>query len=826
MGQNYLSALLTSLGEKMRSLKFIVFILLIALFAASTGDLSAKELYHLVLIPNPTPAAVQTMAELGLPLDDAHLIKGQGLEIPLEVRELQALRQHGIPYTIVQEDLEAYYAEICRQNLQHLPSPTDDDPVHMKYGSMGGFYTFQQIISDLDSMRLLYPNICAEKVVIGSGWNDNPLYMVKISDNPEINEDEPECLIDALHHAREPGAYTAVIYAMWYLLENYGTDDEVTYLVNNREIYFVPVVNPDGLLYNQQTSPGGGGNWRKNRRNNGSSYGVDLNRNYPYQWGYNNSGSSPTPSSETYRGPSAASEPETQAMISFVNSHEITTAMTVHTAADDYLSAYGYANVQPEHYDVHMDYMGSAAQLNGYAYGTCYAILYESNGRTQDWQLHNHDIINVEPEIGGNGFWPPVNQIMPEAAENLFIHLNQFWCAGGQIVYSSTEIQDGYLNPGASENLIVSLFNRGWGTSENITFEIATVDPYITITSGAGTASAMLRRTSVTDTLAIQVAVNCPIGHQVPFTVTIDQGGFERTEEFTLIVGQPDVLFTDDGEIGTANWFYSGGWGLTTLSSHSPTHSFTESPAGNYANNATAYLTLSTPLNLSNASTAWLEFWAKWDIEANYDCAQLEVSTNGSTWTALPGLYTVAGSGIGVQPSGQPVYEGGQPVYVQEHIDLNAYAGQSYFKFRFKFRSDGGVVGDGFNVDDISLLAFTGPFTPPNVNITVEPIAPPIIIQPAGGQFQYTVTVHNSELTPQTFDAWIDALLPNGTTYGPVLLRPGLTLPASGNIVRTLTQIIPAAAPAGVYQFRGHTGQYPNVIWYGDSFEFTKLPSE
>jgi murein tripeptide amidase MpaA len=71
---------------------------------------------------------------------------------------------------------------------------------------------------------------------------------------------------------------------MWYLLENYGTNDEVTYLVNNHQLYFVPCINPDGYVYNQTTNPNGGGMWRKNRRNNGGGvYGVDLNQNKLFQ---------------------------------------------------------------------------------------------------------------------------------------------------------------------------------------------------------------------------------------------------------------------------------------------------------------------------------------------------------------------------------------------------------------------------------------------------------------------------------------------------------------------------------------------------------------
>ncbi len=93
-------------------------------------------------------------------------------------------------------------------------------------------------------------------------------------------------LYTALTHAREPASVQQLLYFMYYILENYGVDDEITDIVDNTELYFVPCVNPDGYVYNQMESPQGGGMWRKNRRNNGDgSFGVDLNRNFGYKWG-------------------------------------------------------------------------------------------------------------------------------------------------------------------------------------------------------------------------------------------------------------------------------------------------------------------------------------------------------------------------------------------------------------------------------------------------------------------------------------------------------------------------------------------------------------
>ncbi|RJP76297.1 MAG: hypothetical protein C4524_10300, partial [Candidatus Zixiibacteriota bacterium] len=809
--------------------------LLIALLAILPLAAQAVEKYHMVLVPDPSLDRLQVMAELGLPLDDARTLKGRGLEIPLSESDLARLRDQGVPFTVTQEDLGKHWETVCLENLRQIPAlagVTDTDPVHMKYGSMGGFYTFQQIVADLDSMRLLYPNLCTQKVSVGQGWNNNPLWMVKISDNPDIDEDEPEAFFDALHHAREPGSYTATLYSMWWLLENYGTDPEATYLINNRELFFVPVANPDGLLYNQQIAPNGGGTWRKNRRNNGTSYGVDLNRNYPYQWGYDNIGSSATPSSETYRGPSAGSEPETQALMNFINGRSISTAMTVHTASNVYICAYGYANVLPEHYDVHLDYMSYAARLNGYDVGTCYSIMYASNGRTQDWQLHQHDIINVEPEIGSHGFWPALTYIMPEARENLDCFLNQFWCAGGQVVMTALDVQDGYLEPGQTENLIATVFNRGWGTSEAITFAVSTMDPYVSIGTVAAGTGPLARRTSATNAttpFVAQVSPTCPLGHEVDFITTVDQGGYIRTDTLTLMVGVPTVLFQDGAEAGMGNWTVTGNWGVTSSNPHSGQYSFNDSPSGNYTNNATWTMTKTAGVSLAGASQAWLDFWARWSIETNYDFVQVEVSTNnGATWTPIAGQYTVAGSGIGVQPSGQPGYEGSQGTWVHETMSLDAYLGQTNLKFRFELRSDGGVVGDGFFVDDLKLLAFTqGPPPVPNVQVTLTPVGAPIQIPPGGGQFTYNAQLQNLSGAFQTANAWIMQQIPAGTWQGPMLGPVTIDMPAGANVTRSRFQNVPSTAAPGTYTYVGYVGQYTSgVKWDSSYFTYTKLSGD
>ncbi len=210
---------------------------------------------------------------------------------------------------------------------------------------MAGFYTFDEIVAQLDTMRMLYPNLITEKDSVGHSIEGRTIWAVKISDNPEIEEDEPQIFYNSLVHAREPASMMTNLYFMYYLLENYGIDPEVTYLVDNREFYFMPVINPDGYVYNQQMNPNGGGLWRKNRRfTGGSLYGIDICRNFDYMWGFNNIGSTPINSAEdeTYRGTEPFSEPETQAVRDFCINHNFKICVNFHSYWNVIFIPWGY----------------------------------------------------------------------------------------------------------------------------------------------------------------------------------------------------------------------------------------------------------------------------------------------------------------------------------------------------------------------------------------------------------------------------------------------------------------------------------------------------
>jgi len=313
-----------------------------------------------------------------------------------------------------------------------------------KQGTRVGFtfdhyVTYEEMVSTLKAMAAQYSNIMNVSVIgYTYGWNessghyDTPreIFLVKISDNPDADEDEPEILIDGLHHAREWLAVEVPLYFIQTLVENYGQNDTITWLVNHREIYVVPMVNPDGYVYDGNGNLNNVQNWRKNCRDNdgdgvfendwitGIYEGVDLNRNYDIDWENGDS----DPNSETYRGPSPFSEPETQAMRDFAYNHTINLYLTYHSYAAEILVPPGYSYDAPRPYDYLEFAIGeNMSKLQPY---TQYDVikstdLYPASGAAEDWFQSVEKAISFTIELEGNDFHPDTSAILPACENNI-----------------------------------------------------------------------------------------------------------------------------------------------------------------------------------------------------------------------------------------------------------------------------------------------------------------------------------------------------------------------------------------------------------------------
>jgi hypothetical protein len=379
-------------------------------------------------------ADILELRKQGLGFDNIKLHENY-FDVMLDSVQINILNKSGYSYQIIIDDVTKDYLERTKESREKIKLQKPNKLSGFDYGSMGGFYTFNEVIVQLDTMHSLYPNLITIKDSIGSSIEGRTIWAVKISDNPEVDEDEPEIFYNSLTHAREPEGMMVVIYFMYYLLENYGTDPEVTYLVNNRELYFVPVINPDGYVYNQQISANGGGMWRKNRRNGG---GVDLARNFGYKWGYDNFGSSADPGNQSYRGTGPFSEPETEAIRNFCQNHNFSVSCNYHTFWDVIFPPWSYNMEETPDSTIFNNFIGIANSLNGYRNGA-YVLPpegYPANGSVQDWMygeaVEKNRIYGVITEVGtwNDGFWPVPERILPLAEENLYSNLVYAWGPG------------------------------------------------------------------------------------------------------------------------------------------------------------------------------------------------------------------------------------------------------------------------------------------------------------------------------------------------------------------------------------------------------------
>ncbi len=288
------------------------------------------------------------------------------------------------------------------------------------------YHNYDEMVTAVGQMATAHPDI-TRGYTVGLSLEGRPILAVKISDTPETDDPtEPAVLFFSLTHAREHLTVEMALEIIRLFTAGYGTDPALTNLVNTRELWVLPNVNPDGGEYDIEA--GYYHWWRKNRRPNGDgSYGVDLNRNYGYNWGCCG-GSSASPSSEVYRGPAAFSEPETQAVRDFVLAHpDITAAITFHTYGELILYPFGYTyedvpdDMAAEDHETFIALANRMAQTNGYRPQQA-SDLYITSGDAVDWLYGARSIFaftfEMYPRTSPPGFYPSGSVIEQETRRN------------------------------------------------------------------------------------------------------------------------------------------------------------------------------------------------------------------------------------------------------------------------------------------------------------------------------------------------------------------------------------------------------------------------
>ena len=354
-----------------------------------------------------------------------HRIDYGPIDFIVDAKGLDAIRASGLPHEVLVKDLGPLLRAEAAARMAAEGAGEGDGGAAGEGGVAGGdffanFRRLAEIDAKLAALAAARPDIVTP-ITIGTSLEGRPIRGIRITNAPAGS---PGVLFNATQHAREWGATTTACYIADRLVALHGSDPRITALLDRAWVDVVPVVNPDGYVHTWDVDR----LWRKNRRNNGDgSVGVDLNRNWAFQWG--GGGASAVPSDPTYRGPFAFSEPESAALRDyFVANPSVVGHIDFHAFGQLILSPWGYTTAAAPNAAAFSalgnEMRRSIVQSTGSAYttGPIASTLYVASGSSVDHAFGVHGVNSWTIEVrdtGGYGFVMPTTEIMANAVENL-----------------------------------------------------------------------------------------------------------------------------------------------------------------------------------------------------------------------------------------------------------------------------------------------------------------------------------------------------------------------------------------------------------------------
>ena len=687
-----------------RSATALLLIALLALpVAAGAQQEPEPQPVAMIRLVSPPMTTLGRVAELGFePLRSPF---GDEAVLFLTPSEQERLRQAGIAFEIVHPDAAEFFARRLDSSL----GP----------GSMGGYYTFTEIVAWMDEMAAAYPAIISPKFTVGTSLEGRPVWAFIISDAPDTlapDISRPAVFYNSLIHAREPISAMLLLGFVEDIARKYAAGDPgAAYLLASRELWFVPVINPDGYVYNEVMQPEGGYMWRKNKRdNNGDGIftedvdGVDLNRNFGYRWGEDDVGSSPFSASETYRGTTAFSEPETRAVREVFERRDFDFALNYHSYANVYLYPWGYTSDPVDRLDDFQAWAARISTANHFPYGTGTDMIgYHTNGDAVDWEYGDLGVLAIVAEVGTwyDYFWPPTERIPILVDEHVSSNWMTAWLAGGVLLPEPLEVDDsggdadGWLDTGETVGLTLTLTNAGVSRSvENATATLGVIGTDADLLDGTAAIGTLAPgQTRVLPDAFTLRAGTVAAGHRIELALLVTaDGGYTRIDTLGVTVGQPAALLTEGWEQGDSAWDLGGfeRTGRDTAATGSWYASDAPEGAVVYATN---WIDLHEPISLQGFHGARLRFNSRRGVGAR-NVAIVTIGTHPSPRPFVSGSATV--------PDPVVYFTTGEKAGWEEvTVDLTPYVGTSSLWVSWWTRYFYSTPGWG--IDDVRLEAWT-----------------------------------------------------------------------------------------------------------------------
>lgn len=620
---------------------------------ARAQEVKSYEDYKILRVDLKAPADLTALRGSGAQI--LNCVPGVGpMDVLASPDQFDRIGQLGLRTQILHEDAQALFG--AQRPVASRADPfTDFFLDYHEYGSAGETGTILWYMNELVSM---YPSL-ASMIEVGTTLELRTIWGLRIT-NDTIT-DKPGVVYFGAEHSREWITPTAPLYFATYLLENYGTDATVTDLVDNVEFFLIPVFNVDGYIYTWTTDR----MWRKNRRNNGGGiYGVDINRNWGEGWGWDDLGSSPYPSDETYRGPSAFSEPETQELRDFFYAHpNVRTDNDIHSYGQLILWPWGYKGDLPPDQDVFEEVgYGMQALIYGvhgreYAAGPIYSAIYPVNGGSVDWTYAEMDLLSISFELRpldwtGGGFELPPDQIIPNNEEilpALLLQANSDWVRA-PLRFRFPNGRPHELIAGVDTTVDVEIIGQLESVlagSPRLYYRYDLNGPFIELP---------LTPTGGDGYTVLLPATNCTSRAEFYFTATGTGGstitspkGAPTEVVYTALVSTDRAPFFAEDLGSNPGWTTEGAWawgwptgaggeygGPDPYSGHTGDNVYGYNLSGDYANNLPERHLTSAPIDCTGHYGVHLSFWRWLNVEQPaYDHAYVRVSNNGTDWVTV-----------------------------------------------------------------------------------------------------------------------------------------------------------------------------------------------
>ncbi len=390
--------------------ELVVVALFVALLAPVRAGAEPDETLDMFRL-TAAPSVVERLVRQGYDVAAARPAPGPALDadLVLSPAEVTTLRTSGLPLR-PWRNAEGYsVGELARAQARRGYS------VWRSWDEDGG------IADELAELARAHPDL-VEHRVIGHSVEGRDIVALRVTAGAGSVPAgaRPAVLHLSAQHAREWISVEVNRRLLRAYVDGYGTDSEITRLLAGTELWFVVVANPDGYQRTFEDDR----LWRKNNRDNDGNGrlnivdGVDLNRNLPDHFAYDDEGASPRPESPTYHGPAAGSEPETRALMDLMAGVHFTFAVNYHSYGKLLLYPFGWQDHTPSaDQPIYEALAGSPANpaIPGY-HPMLSTELYVTNGETMSWAHATHGTLAFTPELGegmpGNGFVFPDNEAL------------------------------------------------------------------------------------------------------------------------------------------------------------------------------------------------------------------------------------------------------------------------------------------------------------------------------------------------------------------------------------------------------------------------------